>query len=234
MHPNFLRNSNTAIPTLTSDHLTEFHWDVLSCIDRFQQTPRCCHGYIEGTIRKLYIKNNRHPHQTLLITLFAAHHLRSTTMPPFNTYNGSPFDARQHEQLPLKDARRWIDGALESFEFDRELAMTFGMGGEEQKINFILKAAKTMQNDILDNTDPNKAHPAIIEDEHLRDAADRVTKDVIIRVVSNMWCWSKPTDSQAVEMARTLHWWWKFPCERQHPVQGEKPWANLTWVHTKS
>lgn len=73
---------------------------------------------------------------------------------------------------------------MESFEYNRELAKAFMIGGEQQKMMFILSNSKSMVDDNLDNLDAGKTHPAMIELPFIREEADKLTKDILIRTVS--------------------------------------------------
>ena len=97
---------------------------------------------------------------------------------------------RLNGQALLRDACNWSLGSLESFEYSQKLA-NCGMNTEAQKMNFILNAAKGFESDGLDNLDPEKAHPAVIQDPISREEADELTKLMLIRIVRNPFLFTR-------------------------------------------
>lgn len=86
----------------------------------------------------------------------------------------------------LKNVCNWFEGSVEAFRPDQRLT-SLGLDLEAQKSLFIWIASRGMSTDNLDNTDPDKAHPAVIQDPSLRLEANRCSQQMLADVVRRSW-----------------------------------------------
>jgi len=93
------------------------------------------------------------------------------------------FDQYRRRRVYLKDVRQWHIGTLDSFAIDHNL-LAVGVSEQDQRELFILRAARNMGGDGYDNTDAQKAHPAMIQDPVAREEASIVTQKMLVDLVS--------------------------------------------------
>jgi hypothetical protein len=92
-------------------------------------------------------------------------------------------NASTAQQAYLKDTRNWDTTSYEAFTVDPVLTLC-DRDEDEQRRLFIMRACRGMSNDGCDNVDPDKVHPAFIQNPEIREQANRYTAMMLADLVS--------------------------------------------------